>query len=59
MKGYFRREAETRLHFTNDGWLRTGDVGYLHAGELYVVGASRRLSKKRAHSTTRPTWRTR
>ena len=46
MKGYFRREAETRLHFTDDGWLRTGDVGYLHAGELYVVGRIKEIVKK-------------
>lgn len=27
MKGYWRKEAETRKAFTDDGWLRTGDLG--------------------------------
>jgi fatty-acyl-CoA synthase len=26
-----------------DGWLRTGDLGYLHDGELYVTGRARDL----------------
>jgi len=35
--GYFRHDAANRETF-RDGWLRTGDLGYLVAGELVVCG---------------------
>ncbi|TDC65374.1 AMP-binding enzyme [Micromonospora sp. KC207] len=35
--GYFADEERTRATFTPDG-LRTGDLGFLRDGELYVVG---------------------
>jgi fatty-acyl-CoA synthase len=37
MKGYFENDAETRK-VLRDGWLRTGDIGYLRDGELFVTG---------------------
>ena len=35
--GYFRNEAATRATF-RDGWLYTGDLGYLLDGHVYVTG---------------------
>jgi 1-acyl-sn-glycerol-3-phosphate acyltransferase len=35
--GYYRNPAATRALF-HDGWLDTGDLGYLAGGELYVTG---------------------
>lgn len=36
--GYINDEAATLDSRTADGWLRTGDLGYLANGELYVCG---------------------
>jgi acyl-CoA synthetase (AMP-forming)/AMP-acid ligase II len=36
MKGYIGAGAEEA--FTNDGWMRTGDVGYVSEGELFLTG---------------------
>jgi fatty-acyl-CoA synthase len=35
--GYHRNEMETNASFA-DGWYKTGDTGFVHDGELYVLG---------------------
>lgn len=35
--GYLNLPADQQP-FTADGWLRTGDLGFVHDGELYLVG---------------------
>jgi fatty-acyl-CoA synthase len=39
-RGYFEDAEETRAAI-RDGWLLTGDVGFLHAGDLFVTGRSK------------------
>jgi acyl-CoA synthetase (AMP-forming)/AMP-acid ligase II len=46
MKGYRGRPEQTRAALTSDGWLRTGDLGYLADGELFIVGREKELIKK-------------
>lgn len=44
--GYWQRPQETAETFINhEGgrWLRTGDLGFVHAGQLYIVGRSKDL----------------
>ncbi len=39
MKGYYKLENETMHSFTEDGWLKTGDIGYFNEeGRLCVTG---------------------
>lgn len=40
--GYFRN-PEATADTWRDGWLRTGDLGYLANGELFICGRSREL----------------
>jgi acyl-CoA synthetase (AMP-forming)/AMP-acid ligase II len=42
MQGYFRDEAATELVMV-DGWLWTGDLGYVSHGELFVTGRAKDL----------------
>jgi fatty-acyl-CoA synthase len=41
MAGYFRDEEATEACLDEDGWLDTGDMGYLSDGYLYVVGRAK------------------
>ena len=36
-QGYFRNPEASAANFV-DGWLRTGDLGFLHDGEVYICG---------------------
>ncbi|GLK58590.1 MULTISPECIES: hypothetical protein [Azotobacter] len=42
MSGYFRDEESTQAAL-DDGWLDTGDLGYLSGGELFVTGRQKDL----------------
>ncbi len=42
MQGYFNNE-EASAEALRDGWLFTGDLGYMHDGELYVTGRKKEL----------------
>ncbi len=43
MSGYFRNPEATAAMMLEDGWLDTGDLGYLIDGELVVTGRSKDL----------------
>lgn len=44
MLGYYKMPEETAAAFTEDGWLRTGDSGYVtDYGELFVTGRLKNL----------------
>jgi long-chain acyl-CoA synthetase len=44
MQGYYKNEEETKKVFTSDGFLITGDVGYLdHENYLYLTGRKKSL----------------
>ena len=43
MAGYFQDEEASQRVLTDDGWMDTGDMGYLIDGELVVTGRSKDL----------------
>lgn len=44
MEGYYKNEEATRLIFTKDGWLKTGDLGYLDEdGLIFIKGRDKNM----------------
>jgi fatty-acyl-CoA synthase len=44
MVGYFRDEESTEACLSPDGWLDTGDMGYLSNGYIFIVGRAKDMS---------------
>jgi fatty-acyl-CoA synthase len=41
MHSYFRDEESTRACLSGDGWLDTGDMGYMSHGYIFIVGRAK------------------
>ncbi|MCK5575972.1 MAG: AMP-binding protein, partial [Sphingomonadales bacterium] len=41
MQGYFNDEQATKDVLSDDGWLDTGDMGYMLDGSIYIVGRAK------------------
>lgn len=41
--GYFDRDDLTAAAMTSDGWYRTGDLGFMQGGELFITGRKKDL----------------
>jgi fatty-acyl-CoA synthase len=41
MHSYFRDEESTKACLSEDGWLDTGDMGYLSKGYIFIVGRAK------------------
>ena len=44
-QGYYKKEAATKASFTEDGWFRTGDAGYMENGFLFLTERIKDLFK--------------
>lgn len=42
-RGYWKNPEATEACFPADGWLRTGDLGFIHEGDVYITGRCKDL----------------
>ncbi|MEJ0035611.1 MAG: non-ribosomal peptide synthetase [Gammaproteobacteria bacterium] len=42
-RGYFENPEANAASITKDGWVRTGDLGFIHKGELYISGRAKEI----------------
>ncbi|HEX8782200.1 MAG TPA: AMP-binding protein, partial [Steroidobacteraceae bacterium] len=42
-RGYYEDSQANAAAFSADGWLRTGDLGLVHEGELYISGRAKEI----------------
>lgn len=42
-RGYYEDREANAAAFTADGWLRTGDLGLIHGGDLYISGRAKEI----------------
>jgi len=42
-RGYYEDSQANAAAFSADGWLRTGDLGLMHEGELYISGRAKEI----------------
>ena len=44
MLGYYKEEEATSINFTEDGWLKSGDLGYIdNKGNVFINGRSKTM----------------
>jgi acyl-CoA synthetase (AMP-forming)/AMP-acid ligase II len=43
LREYYRNPELGRAVFTDDGWYRTGDLGFVHGGSVYITGRKKDL----------------
>lgn len=41
--GYYKNEKHTKENITNDGWLNTGDIGFIYNECLYITGRKKEI----------------
>jgi fatty-acyl-CoA synthase len=49
MQGYYHNEEETNRVLKN-GWLHTGDLGFIHRGRLFITGRAKEMIIKRGRN---------
>ncbi len=58
MKGFWGGPEATAAMIDKEGWLHTGDIGYVDAdGEFFVVDRLKELIKYKGCPSRRPSWR--